>query len=148
MESKKLGKRGTIRLVRQIAAKYHGDKFPNPIAINLRSDEEENKQLLKEKTKHWEIIEENESIIWQRETREDSDKPKKYKLELKLYSFPNDDGSSTVLGHFYDEEKELHFKRLRNKYRSKWKGIKYYASKEGDIYYISKKGNRIYINKP
>ena len=48
---------------------------------------------------------------------------------------------------FYDEEKELHFKRLRNKYRSKWKGIKYYASKEGDIYYISKKGNRIYINK-
>ena len=48
---------------------------------------------------------------------------------------------------FYDEEKDLHFKRLQNKYRSKWKGIKYYASKEGDIYYISKKGNRIFINK-
>ena len=48
---------------------------------------------------------------------------------------------------FYDEERDLHFKRLQNKYRSKWKGIKYYASKEGDIYYISKKGNRIYINK-
>jgi len=48
---------------------------------------------------------------------------------------------------FYDEERDLHFKRLQNKYRSKWKGIKYYSSKEGDIYYISKKGNRVYINK-
>ena len=125
MESKKLGKRGTIRLVRQIAAKYHGDKFPNPIAINLKSNEEENKQVLEEKSKRWEIIEENESIIWQRETREDSDKPKKYKLELKLYSFPNDDGS-TVLGHLYDEEKEARTKvpsdlnkRFWNQYKEK-----------------------------
>tara|TARA_Y100001972_G_C7628977_1_gene315657 strand:- start:854 stop:1339 length:486 start_codon:yes stop_codon:yes gene_type:complete len=131
MESKKLGKRGTIRLVRQIAAKYHGDKFPNPIAINLRSDEEENKQLLKEKTKHWEIIEENESIIWQRETKEGSDKPKKYKLELKLYSFPNDDGSSTVLGHLYDEEKEPRTKVSRHWNKKFWNRYKEKGSETG-----------------
>ena len=48
---------------------------------------------------------------------------------------------------FYDEEKELHYKRLENKYKSKWKGIVYYSSKGGDIYFISLKGNKIYINK-
>ena len=48
---------------------------------------------------------------------------------------------------FYDEEKNLHQKRLSLKYKSKWKGTTYFASKKGDIYFISKKGKRIYINK-
>tara|TARA_Y100001970_G_scaffold216522_1_gene265022 strand:+ start:18375 stop:18782 length:408 start_codon:yes stop_codon:yes gene_type:complete len=46
---------------------------------------------------------------------------------------------------FYDEEKELHKKRLFLKKESKWKGVIYYANEKGDIYCISKEGNRIYI---
>ena len=48
---------------------------------------------------------------------------------------------------FYDEEKILHLKRLEFKYRSKWKGVIYYASKRGAIYFISKEGNKIYVKK-
>ena len=48
---------------------------------------------------------------------------------------------------FYDEEKILHLKRLEFKYRSKWKGVIYYASKKGAIYFISREGNKIYVKK-
>ena len=48
---------------------------------------------------------------------------------------------------FYDEERDLHLKRLKFKNKSKWKGIIYYASKKGHIYFISREGKKIYVKK-
>ena len=48
---------------------------------------------------------------------------------------------------FYDEEKELHYRRLEDKYKSKWKGTTYFLTKKGAIYFISSQGKKIYIKK-
>ena len=48
---------------------------------------------------------------------------------------------------FYDEEKELHYKRLEEKYKSKWKGTTYFSTKKGAIYFMSSKGKKIYVKK-
>ena len=48
---------------------------------------------------------------------------------------------------FYDEEKELHYRRLEDKYKSKWKGTTYFSTKKGAIYFISSQGKKIYIKK-
>jgi len=102
MASKILDKRRTTRLIKQIAAKYHGDKIPNPVTLDKESPQDA--------AKHWEIIEENGSIIWQREPREDSTRTERYKLDLKLYSFPDVEKGNVVLGHLWDENKEVRTK--------------------------------------
>ena len=108
------------------------------------SDKKYLKQIkLEKKIKLKKEIERKEKLAAIDEANKDSKKNDQNILEIRKRKALRD----TNFDLFYDEEKDLHIKRLEIKYKSKWKGIVYYASKRGDIYFISNKGNKIYINR-